>query len=430
MVECLGPGASGALLPSPAQAPMYAFVGGLMGGFSLLATQGFRRVLYWAPGGGLCECLHHMALVEMVLFWLGVFKPYYAKLDGTGKFLPCPGASGWKYLTGYALVSGTGFWFGSTFWDKLGLQHGDARRGGSECRIVGFDAAGTRMDPSGPRLANSVGSNVVHLRIQTIFALIVVLPGVYRSIWMDRAHVGVGVNEHRLIFTLFWMGLDAGYRWLSFSAIPMAVLVADALAHAWMAGRNTLDVAMRVWVIAPITIILHFNGDHGDLCQPVGNPIRCSSPRIVHATRTKTTASRPCILLEVDMGAHMWWSGFELVDMAGLIDVPMGHHKWEKPFIQEYVFHERKPDFAHVHGSWASRTKMRSHKEWKDYLPISPYPTNRRYHHTGNHIRKDLIVRPEWAGPQGREVRFDGGLRMHGWTIHPSPCPVSNCTWS
>ena len=113
------------------------------------------------------------------------------------------------------------------------------------------------------------------------------------------------------------------------------------------------------------------------------------------------------------MGAHMWWSGFDIVDLAGLVDVPMGHHSWEKPFIKEYIFKERNPEFAHVHGGWASRTKMKTHKEWRRYLQIDPYPTSRRYQHTGNHIRKDLIV--------AKTMEWHGGVQsslMDGWEPH------------
>ena len=96
------------------EAPMYAFVGGLMGGFSLLATQGFRRVLYWAPRWlGLCASVFiTWHLWRWSYFGWEFPNTYYAKLDGTGKFLPWSWRlQGWKYLTGYALVSGTGFWF-------------------------------------------------------------------------------------------------------------------------------------------------------------------------------------------------------------------------------------------------------------------------------------------------------------------------------
>ena len=54
-------------------------------------------------------------------------------------------------------------------------------------------------------------------------------------------------------------------------------------------------------------------------------------------------------LLDVDMGAHVYYSGWDIVDIAGLVDVPMGQHQdFNRSFIKQYLFEERMPDFAHV----------------------------------------------------------------------------------
>lgn len=414
------------------EAPLYAFIAGMMGGVTLLATQGTRRVLYWAPRWlGLCTLVFaSWHLWRYAYFGWEFPNTYYAKLDGTGKFLPWSWRlQGWKYLTGYALVSGTGFWFWLYIMGQTGFT-GWRKRVGILATIVltvlvipGLEWI--RAIPGWPILAEATWW--AHLRIETLFALFVILPliGIGRKGWPART-LAWTLMSTVLFFTLYsgwdWM---QGYRWLSFCAIPMAVLVSDALAQGWTARKNHMGQGhLRLWVYTPIFIVFCIS-----LVTTIVYINRLeTSPFDVHrrvqymqGVQKRLHLDRAS-LLEVDMGAHMWWSGFELVDMAGLIDVPMGHHKWEKPFIKEYVFQERRPEFAHVHGSWASRTKMRTHKEWKEYLPISPYPSSRRYHHTGNHIRKDLIVRPNWSGPRGRRVRFTGGLRLHGWTI---PAPVA-----
>ena len=115
-------------------------------------------------------------------------------------------------------------------------------------------------------------------------------------------------------------------------------------------------------------------------------------------------------LLDVDMGAHMYFSGWDIVDIAGLVDVPMARHSdFNESFISEYIFGERNPEFAHVHGGWASTSKINSasrHPEWSErYLEIPGYPLgrqdckNKQYSgqkcvglHGGNHVRKDLFV--------------------------------------
>jgi hypothetical protein len=105
--------------------------------------------------------------------------------------------------------------------------------------------------------------------------------------------------------------------------------------------------------------------------------------------------------MDVDMGAHMWWSGWDLIDMAGLVDVPIAHHNYEKPFMREYIFQERRPELPHVHGAWAKQTKIPQHSEWKrDFIEIPGFPAGPKALHIGNHVRRDLLMvtdLPTWA---------------------------------
>ena len=96
-------------------------------------------------------------------------------------------------------------------------------------------------------------------------------------------------------------------------------------------------------------------------------------------------------LLDVDMGAHMIYSGWDIVDIAGLVDVPMGQHDFNGRFIKDYVFDE-KTGIAHVHGNWAKRSRIPSRKAWKNYFEVPGYPISRRKVHIGNHVRKDLFM--------------------------------------
>ena len=85
-------------------------------------------------------------------------------------------------------------------------------------------------------------------------------------------------------------------------------------------------------------------------------------------------------LLDVDMGAHMMYSGWDIVDTAGLVDVPIARHSdYNRKFIREYVLKERKPEFAHSHGGWARTSKVKKNAEWaRDYLEIPGYPVSKR----------------------------------------------------
>jgi hypothetical protein len=102
--------------------------------------------------------------------------------------------------------------------------------------------------------------------------------------------------------------------------------------------------------------------------------------------------------------------------MAALVDVPMARHLYEKPFVRDYVFVERKPEFAHVHGGWATRTRIPQNAEWRtDYLEIPGFPSGKTQIHPGNHIRRDLVVREVWGGPPSR-VDLTDGFRIEGWS--------------
>jgi hypothetical protein len=126
-------------------------------------------------------------------------------------------------------------------------------------------------------------------------------------------------------------------------------------------------------------------------------------------------------LLDVDMGAHLWYTDWFIADIAGLVDVPMAQHEYEKAFIHEYLFEEFRPDFAHVHGSWGRTMRITSHPEWKEqYLEIPGFPTGKKALHVGNHVRKDLIVEDSAPASAERRVRFDDNVRMESWEL-PAP---------
>ena len=115
-------------------------------------------------------------------------------------------------------------------------------------------------------------------------------------------------------------------------------------------------------------------------------------------------------LLDVDMGAHVYYSGWDIVDIAGLIDVPMGQHQdFHRSFIKQYIFEERKPDFAHVHGGWARTSRIDKQRDFtKNFIEIDGYPISSKQRHIGNHINKRLFVEQE------RDVVFDKSKILFG----------------
>jgi len=98
----------------------------------------------------------------------------------------------------------------------------------------------------------------------------------------------------------------------------------------------------------------------------------------------------------------------------------MARHIYQKKFIEEYVFGERVPQFAHVHAGWANKSKINKLPLWsRDYVEIPGYPANKKQLHIGNHIRKDIFVQKSYTGPAGREIAYDKAT-LEGWDV-PSP---------
>ncbi len=135
----------------------------------------------------------------------------------------------------------------------------------------------------------------------------------------------------------------------------------------------------------------------------------------------------PMVDLDVDQGAHLWWGRGELamMDIAGLVDIPMAQHRFQKPFIREYLFEERRPHFAHVHGGWASNSRIPTHPEWRrDYVEIPGYPAGRTKLHIGNHVRRDLFLSRRYeprSDQPDRRIPMQGGLVLEGFDLPSEP---------
>lgn len=150
----------------------------------------------------------------------------------------------------------------------------------------------------------------------------------------------------------------------------------------------------------------------------VGNPetsVRDISRRVRYMKAVQARLDLDFVtLLDVDMGAHMLYSGWDILDIAGLVDVPIARHRdYNMKFMQQYVFEENTPDFAHVHAGWARASRIPRHKEWKQgYLEIPGYPINTKKLHVGNHVRKSIFIHKVDAPPGDDAQRFAGGVKL------------------
>lgn len=233
------------------------------------------------------------------------------------------------------------------------------------------------------------------------------------------------------IFFVVATGADwmKGFRWFSLTSVPLFTLLgvgigalAERLPWSGKAVAGWLP-ARALWA-TPIVVALAYpnvNGSYTFAMNPETSP-RDVNKRVKYMSWVQRRLGLDqATLLDVDMGAHMWWSGWDIVDIAGLVDVPMARHKkYNRAFIAEYIFEERKPDFAHVHGSWARTSKIHLAERWDDdYVEIPGYPTSKRSLHVGNHVRKEHLVGRSPVA-EGRRVVFADGVMLDGWAV-PSP---------
>jgi hypothetical protein len=129
------------------------------------------------------------------------------------------------------------------------------------------------------------------------------------------------------------------------------------------------------------------------------------------------------VVLDMDMGAHLYWSDAEFIDMAGLVNVPIARHGFAKAFTKEFIFQERRPDFVHAHGNWEKKTRFPDHEEWPEqYVRLPGYLSGSGNGvHTGSRVRRDLLFRPEWSGPPGQRVAFRNGATLTGFALPGLP---------
>jgi hypothetical protein len=182
----------------------------------------------------------------------------------------------------------------------------------------------------------------------------------------------------------------------------------------WAAAMLVLGVLSTAWFVNEIRLIIWFAGNPETTVRDINRRVKYMSWVQKRLDMDHVT------LLDVDMGAHMYFSGWDIVDIAGLVDVPMAQHSdFNMKFVKEYLFEERKPDFAHVHAGWARSSRIPKHKEWKEgYIEVPGYPIGRRKLHIGNHIRKGIFVNSDDERPA--LARFEGAIELVEWSV-PSP---------
>ena len=225
-----------------------------------------------------------------------------------------------------------------------------------------------------------------------------------------------------------WM---KGYRWYAPAVVPGSVLFAmGAVSLGHFVQRHTSSTSDRLTAPGLATVatlvgltlvpnILHTV----HVAQRMDTQPRHVRTRVqyVEDVRDRLHVEERFVDLDVDQGAHLYWSDFEMMDIAGLIEVPLAHHKFERAFVEQYLFEERRPHFIHIHGGWASSSRIPTFTDFRtNYVEIPGYVANAREFHIGNHVRRDLILADRWPHETPR-VAMTGGVLLHGVHVPSEP---------
>ena len=416
------------------EATMYAAIAG---GWYLLMTllrRGRMRwvaawvAMFWVP----------FALIEAVRLWYFAWplaNTYYAKVGVQGSFPLDWEQRGWEQVRDFSQRLWHGWFLPIYFLALFGTRGRRAVVG-----VIATLALGALLFYPGPqRFVEAVGwwprlPMTITFAVTRIWILAAVAVGFGFVSLGSRGGETRGLLWHlgcaALFFSVYangdWMG---GYRWMSLGSVSAAVLFAVGVAEvadrlsAWAGEASWESVG---WTAASVGIAL--------LLPPNFNQTRDhrlfnrnETPFIVKRRGDYTTSvlrrtfsDARVTNLEMDQGAHMWWyPHYREVDMAGLIDIPMSRHRYnQRPFIQEYVFEERPPTFAHVHGGWATNSGFKTYDDWfPNYVEMPPYDDADLPPHDGVWARRDLFVRDAYPTTIDRQVVFGGGVELVGLSV-------------
>ncbi|NOY27380.1 MAG: hypothetical protein GXP62_16055, partial [Oligoflexia bacterium] len=226
----------------------------------------------------------------------------------------------------------------------------------------------------------------VQVRVWSLLvgAIVVGLANFGRKGWLPRGVLWAAFCGG--IFFVVYSGNDwmKAWRWFNLIGFSMFPLLVIGLAEL-LDGLPFLDKTLRVrrlsgswaglalpsWVllVAPLTVAFSVV-ELGRTARFVENPetsTRDIRRRVDYMKWVQQRLDADFItLLDVDMGANMYFTDWRILDIAGLVEVPIARHrKYDKAFVREYIFREEQPDFAHVHSSWARTSKINTYPEWK-----------------------------------------------------------------
>ncbi len=405
---------------------MYALIaGGLRGWHVLFSEEGRSESI--AVRAALLWKWTLILLVPLITYhawryWYFAWEfpnTYYAKL-GTGRsFKPFLwDKKGWKYINEWAGPHGAAYIIPFVVMGLVSFKRRMRWIGAAVLLVLavllGWD--GKEGLANSPDWFAPIQSHWIHIRVWFLAALVPLFwfSTLGRSGW--RARGLVWLNASAGIFFVVYVGGDwmKAHRWFNLFSVPLLCVMTVGLAEVVLAVAGTdrirwfesFSSALRTIPSRGGLATLILLGGTGAW---VANEARLTT---IFASNPETTVRDihrrvkymkwvqrrldvdRITLLDVDMGAHMFFTDWEIVDTAGLVDVPMARHSdFNRKFLTEYVFGERKPDFAHIHGGWARASRIPKIKQFKDrFIEIPGYPISKTKLHIGNHVNKYLFV--------------------------------------
>jgi len=379
---------------------------------------------------------------------------YYAKLGKGNRFKPFGwNVRGWKYILKY--LTDHHVFTGEFKEDVLGRKEWGLHLGwflpllaigmngfqkGWRRWLIGMSTVGIVFLilwdghwKGAPEFWGDISKKWVELRVVSILllALVVGLTSLLRTGWRARSVLWLcGCSS--VFFVLYsggdWMKAHRWFHTVEVFMLPVLLIGGVEFVRAipskvWTVGSRTLSLPHSV---AGLFLILFSISEIQESVKFLSSP-ETTVADVHRRVRYMQWVQRRLdvdhvTLFDVDMGAHMMYSGWDIVDTAGLVDVPIARHSdYNRKFIREYVLKERKPEFAHSHGGWARTSKVQKNSEWKrDYLEISGYPVSKRKLHIGNHVRRDLFIHPKKNSDKIEGWAFKKDVRLSSVEV-PSP---------
>lgn len=373
--------------------------------------RGFRPMVRWAGLVG-------VALAGFLLFRLAYYawplpNTYYAKVASRGEISWGWGGPGWGYLRSWAHGLGHGyltplFMLGLTGVSRRSLTWVAGMTGALAC------AAWWPGDAAWMEL----------LRPQALWLPLLVLPLVF--------HGGEGRASRSLCWVMLASGLGFtvvtggdwmdGWRWASLVAPVSAVLLAVGTVEVSDAVRQRVrspEAGVLLGGVVALALTIAWIPQHTlQTARFIEAPE--DSTELVKRRVSYTEGWRRRLLLdevsrlEMDLGAHLWWTDGPLKDVAGLVDVAVAHHAWSDPgFGEHYVFGDRAPDIAHLHRWWARHTGLLKLPEWEAYVQLPPYRDGPHWH-DGVWLHRRHITGPVGGIGWRMATDFDRGVRLAG----------------